>query len=177
MVHTQKMPAIIVKCLTLNIQELKGDLDQWETTTYWGGRSTHGFILCFISNPSVVLWCLKSFEKLIKPLSLFRLCISLILGLHEWCSGKELACQCRRLRFNPWARKIPWRRIWQPTPVFLPWESHCQRSLEGYSPCSCKDTDTTEWLNMHSLVLLEITKLYQTYIFVHPLISTSNPNT
>ena len=32
---------------------------------------------------------------------------------------KEPACQCRRCEFNPWVRKIPWRRKWQPTPVFL----------------------------------------------------------
>jgi len=36
--------------------------------------------------------------------------------------------------FDPWVRKIPWSRKWQPTPVFLPGESHGQRSLEGYSP-------------------------------------------
>ena len=51
--------------------------------------------------------------------------------------GKEPACQCRRYTacgFNPWVRKIPWRRTWQPIPVFLPGESHGQRSLEGYSP-------------------------------------------
>ena len=40
----------------------------------------------------------------------------------------------RRLGFDPWVRKIPWRRKWQPTPVFLPGESHGQRSLEGYRP-------------------------------------------
>ena len=34
--------------------------------------------------------------------------------------------------FNPWVRKIPWRREWQPTPVFLPGEFHGQRSLAGY---------------------------------------------
>jgi len=39
-----------------------------------------------------------------------------------------------RLKFNPWVRKIPWRRAWQPTPVFLPGKSHGQRSLVGYSP-------------------------------------------
>ena len=47
-------------------------------------------------------------------------------------SGKESACQCRRCkrcRFEPWVRKIPWRRKWQPAPVFLPGESHGQRSL------------------------------------------------
>ena len=39
--------------------------------------------------------------------------------------------QCRRPEFDPWIRKIPWRREWQPTPVFLPRESHGQRSLVG----------------------------------------------
>ena len=47
---------------------------------------------------------------------------------------KESACQCRRCRYNPWIRKIPWRRAWQPTPVFLPEEAHGQRSLVGYGP-------------------------------------------
>ena len=44
-------------------------------------------------------------------------------GLPRWLSGKESACQSRRLEFNPWVGKIPWRRKWQPTPVFLPGES------------------------------------------------------
>ena len=38
----------------------------------------------------------------------------------EWLCGKESAYQCRRLGFNPWIRKIPWRKKWQPIPVFLP---------------------------------------------------------
>ena len=50
-------------------------------------------------------------------------------------SGKEPTCQSRRQkrpRFQPWIRKSPWRRAWQPTPVFLPRESRGQRSLTGY---------------------------------------------
>ena len=39
---------------------------------------------------------------------------------------------------------IPWRRAWQPTPVFLSDESHGQRSLAGYSPWGCKESDTNE---------------------------------
>ena len=39
--------------------------------------------------------------------------------------------QCRRPRFDPWVRKIPWRRKWQPTPVLLPGESHARKSLGG----------------------------------------------
>ena len=52
----------------------------------------------------------------------------------RWCSGKESACQCRGHRFYPWVRKIPWRRKWQPIPIFLPGKFHGQRSLAGYSP-------------------------------------------
>ena len=48
--------------------------------------------------------------------------------------GKESTCQCRRPEFNPWVRKIPWRGERLPTPVFLPEESHGQRSLADYSP-------------------------------------------
>ena len=62
-------------------------------------------------------------------------------------SGKESACQCRRHKrcwFNPWVRKISWRRKWQPTSVFLPGESHGQRNLVGYNPWSCKESGTTE---------------------------------
>ena len=57
-----------------------------------------------------------------------------IYGLHWWLSGTEFACQCRRHGFHPWVGKIPWRRKWQPAPVFFPGESHRQGSLVGYSP-------------------------------------------
>ena len=58
--------------------------------------------------------------------------------------GKELTCQCRRhKRCGLGPGKIPWRRAWQPPPVFLPGESHGQRSLAGYSPWGCKELDTT----------------------------------
>ena len=67
--------------------------------------------------------------------------------LFRWSNGKESTCQCgryRRRRLDPWAEKIPWRRKWQPTPVFLPGESHGQRNLVGYSPWSHKGSDMTE---------------------------------
>ena len=50
-----------------------------------------------------------------------------------------------------WVGKIPWRRKQQPTPVFLPRESHGQRSLVGYSPRGRKELDTTEQLNHHQM--------------------------
>ena len=55
------------------------------------------------------------------------------IGLPRWCSGKETACQFRRLQFDPWVWKIPWRWEWLPTPVFLPGETHVQRRLAGYT--------------------------------------------
>ena len=78
------------------------------------------------------------------------------IGLPGGARGKESACQCRRHRrcgFNPWVRKIPRRRKYQPTLVFLPGESRGQRSLVGYSPwgyrvgcnwlvCVCTHTHT-----------------------------------
>ena len=69
-----------------------------------------------------------------------------------WLSGKESACQCRRCEFNPWVRKIPWRRGWQPFLVFLPGESHGQRSLVGFSPKGQRESDTTERPNKNSVV-------------------------
>ena len=50
----------------------------------------------------------------------------------------------KRYGLDPWIGKIPWRRERQPTPVFLPGKSHGQRSLVGYSPKGCKESDTTE---------------------------------
>ena len=62
-------------------------------------------------------------------------------GLSRWCSGKESACQCRRCkrhRLDPWVRKIPWSRKWQPAPVCLPGKFHGQRSLAHYSLRDCE---------------------------------------
>ena len=53
-------------------------------------------------------------------------------GLPWWLRGRESTCRCRRCRLDSWVGKIPWRRKWQPTLVFLPEKSHGQRSLVGY---------------------------------------------
>ena len=60
-----------------------------------------------------------------------------------WLRGKESTCKCRRPEFNPWVGKTPWRRAWQPTPVFLPGESHEQRS-EWVAVHGVAGSDTTE---------------------------------
>jgi len=50
----------------------------------------------------------------------------------------------QRPGFDPSVRKIPWRRAWQPTPVFLPGKFHGQRNLAGYNPKGHKESDTNE---------------------------------
>ena len=62
---------------------------------------------------------------------------------------KESICTARRPSFDPWVWRIPWRRKWQPTPVFLSGESHRQRRLADYNPWSHKELDTTKWLIHH----------------------------
>ena len=61
--------------------------------------------------------------------------------LPGWLSGIEATCQCRRLRFDPWVGKIPWRRKWQFTPVSLPGKSRGQRNLAGCIPWGQKGLD------------------------------------
>ena len=75
------------------------------------------------------------------------LCIE---GLPRGYKGKGSACPCRRHKrceFDPWARKLPWRRKWQPTPVFLSGKFHGQRSLADYCSGCCKELDMTERLS------------------------------
>ena len=75
------------------------------------------------------------------------------MGFPGGTNGKEPACQHRRhksCKFDPWVRKIPRRRAWQHTPVFLPEESHGQRSLAGYNPQGCKELDMIKLLSMHA---------------------------
>ena len=93
-------------------------------------------------------------------------CVSVCVDrLPRWLSRKESTCQCRRRRkhgFDPWVRKIHWRRKWQAIPVFLPRKSHGQRVPEGYSLWAHKESDMTEWLSMHMCV--NIYKLYSQWV-------------
>ena len=72
-----------------------------------------------------------------------RLPTRVFLGFPGGSEGKEFACNVGIPGFGPWVGKIPWRREWLPTPVFLPGEFHGQRSLVGYSPWGRKQ-DMTE---------------------------------
>ena len=77
-----------------------------------------------------------------------------IIGAHQQKKTYNLNCTslvAQRLKclpamqetwVDPWVAKVPWRRKWQPTPVFLPGESHGRRSLVGYSPRGCKESES-----------------------------------
>ena len=74
----------------------------------------------------------------------------------ECGSDSKVVClQCERPRFNLWGGKIPWRREWQPTPVFLPGEFYGQRSLAGYSLCGCKKFNTTEQICLSVMTMVK----------------------
>ena len=75
--------------------------------------------------------------------------------------------QCRRPRFDPWVGKIAWKKAWQPTAVFLPGEFHGQRSLMGYNPWGCKESDTTERLTL-SLGRRELENKYPALLSIAP---------
>ena len=82
-------------------------------------------------------------------------CVLLLLGFPGGASGKELACRCRscnRRGLDPWVKKVPWRRAWQPTPVFLPGKSQWTEEPGDYSPKGRKEEAT--W-HSHALAWFE----------------------
>ena len=91
----------------------------------------------------------RSFFWSIQPLILsyfYFLCFPEFPGHSD---GKESACKAEDPGSNPRVKKIPWRRKWKPTPIFLPGEFHGQRSLVGYSPWGHKESNMTEQLTCH----------------------------
>ena len=71
-------------------------------------------------------------------------------GLPRWLNGRESTCQCKRHRrhvFDPWVGKIPWRREWLLTPIFLPGKSHGQRNLVGYGPWGRRESTQLKQLS------------------------------
>ena len=94
-----------------------------------------------VRDPGVIAGSGRSLEKRMAT-------HSSILGLFWWLRQQRICLQCKRPKFDPWARKIPWRRKWQPTPVFLAGEFHGQRSLAGYSSWGHKESEITELLTL-----------------------------
>ena len=72
------------------------------------------------------------------------------MGLPRWLSGKVSACQCRRHGFNPWVRKIPWRRKWQPSPSILAWKIPWTKEPGGLQSIGLQESGTTESTCVHA---------------------------
>ena len=150
--------SIIWNSLSLEGQKLKMGLPRLNQgvgrTVFLSGSSREMHFLASVpfsifqasigrSNPR----CNAIFHILTFLLSLLRLMTHII---PSGSDGKESACNAKHSGLDPWVRKIPWRRAWQPTPALLPGESHGQKSLVDYSPWSCKELDTTERLSMQA---------------------------
>ena len=122
---------------------------------HWVGQNVHlGFSIRWYGKPELTFWptqdsedrITESIKKTVK-LRTKPLCTT-----HRWFRGKESGRQCRwhrRHEFDPWVRKISWRRQWQPTSVFLPGKSHGQRSLAGYSPWGSQRVKH-DWVTEHT---------------------------
>ena len=98
-----------------------------------------------LMNPHLYAQCAMRLTKLETLLDQRKVYLGTLKG--GGASDKEPTGQYRRHKnhgFNPWVRKIPWRRAWQPIPIFLPGESHGQRSLLDYTDHSITESDTTE---------------------------------
>ena len=85
---------------------------------------------------------------------LFFMALKICLGLPWWLRRQRIRRQCGRPRFHPWVGKIPWRRKWQPTPVFLPQKSRGRRSRRGYSPGGSQRVGHDRATNTHIYVIM-----------------------
>ena len=90
---------------------------------------------------------------------------TVIVGLPSWFRWWSICLQSERPRFGHWISKIPWRREWLPTPIFLPGETHGQRNLEGYRPQGRKESHTTERLTLSLSVFTFLLLWVGLYIF------------
>ena len=132
------------KCCQLNIMEIKIVLTAWKGAN-WNAK----LISQLLPSPCLTIKCFQPFCCYFFDAKYSMPWASLVAQL------VESACQyksCRRHGFDPWIRKITWRRKWQPTPIFLSGKFCGQRILASYSPWGLKESYiTVDLKNSHSL--------------------------
>ena len=130
-------------CICVSRQWIQPELDGWPPSLD-ENTSMKPVLCCCIHRPTSApccKWCSSVVQYYWWPID------SLGLLGGSVVKNSPAHVEDARDRFDPWVGKIPWRRRWQPTSVFLPGKSHGQRSLVGYSPWSCKVLDMTEYAN------------------------------
>ena len=139
----KEMPSATVLCRVGQRAHDTGGQMWWDTRVEkagdWRSSGKRGFLqtTCITGQitSSGSFFGLRNYLTWKKLLKLnFKLAPCKVQWLPWWFRWWRICLQCGRHGFDPWVRKIPWRRKWQPTPVFLPGEFHAQRSLAGYSP-------------------------------------------
>ena len=118
-----------------------------------GSNPNSNFIVDFLYRHKVLSLFTKIVEGFFFFFSHFKINILNPSRYEGGTSGKESTSQCRRhkkLEFDPWVGKIPWRRAWQPTPVFLLGESHGQRSLQATVHGVTKSQTQLKQLSSHA---------------------------
>ena len=135
------------------VKNLLAVLETWVWSLRWEdhlekGKATHSIILAWRIPWTEEPGGLQSRgSQRVRHDGDWATCTAFKISLRGGTSDKEFASHCRRCKrhgFSSWVGKILWRRKWRPTPVFLPGESKGQSSLAGYSPCSQKESDTTD---------------------------------
>ena len=105
-------------------------------------------VICACEKVQECLICIRRVEVILKKSSHWKLCVQSKETLsHTWWGPvRTMVAIIHLINRHSWS---PWRRKWQPTPVFLPAESCGLRSLVGYRPWGCRELDTTECLSLH----------------------------
>ena len=120
--------------------------------------------------PRIPIWGKGRHANTENSLFMFSIENSIELSFPGGSDIRQICLQCRRPRFNPWVRKIPWRREWLSTPIFLPEKFHGQRSMAGYSSCGRKESGTTEQptLSLWLLLLLLLSCFSCVWLYTTP---------
>ena len=121
------------------LRKLMMNREAWPCCSQWGRR---GLDTTERLNSTGSYYKILAVFPVLYNISLWL--ILYIVGFPGGSDSKESACNAGDLGSIPGLRRSPWRREWQPTPVFLPGKFHGQRNLAGYSPWGCKESDTTE---------------------------------
>ena len=148
--YASSSPAFLMMYSSYKLNKQRDDIQPWHTPfPVWNQSVVPCPVLTVASWPAYrFLKRQVSWSGIPISLRIFQFVVICTVKIFPGGSvGKNVCLECRRPGFDPWFGKMPWRRKWQPTPVFLPGKSHGQRSLAGDSPWGLKESHTSERLH------------------------------